>query len=132
VGPLRSRPFAEVVEDELVAQKREQSQKDSPKAVGIREVRHIDMCQPETEFPARHKVTVVQRAPSAQAVVDSRRGQGVVDAETDLDLDLLPATCTYINIDRSFGERAGTIRPNAVAYPRQHFGKCSAIGLETL
>ena len=130
--PLRSGPFAEVVEDELVAQKRKQLQQKGPKAVGVGEIWNVDMHQPETELPARHEVAVGQGAPAPQAVVDPWRRKRIVDIETNLDLDLLPTPSPDIDIDRSSGKRAGATRPNAVAHPRQHLDKRSPISLEAL
>jgi hypothetical protein len=132
VGPLGSRPPAEIVEYELVAQKRKQPQQEGAKARRIGEIRHIDVSKPEAEFPTLHEVPIIERLPSAQPVVYPRRRKRIVGIEADRDLDFLPAPSAYVDVDRSLGERTGAARPDAVAHMRQHLGEGGAVGPETL
>jgi hypothetical protein len=130
MGPLGSGPLAEIIKNELVAQKREKSQQKGPKAGRVGEVREIDVLQPEAKLPARHQVTVVQGAPSAQAVVDPRRGKWIVGIEANFDLNLLPASGANVDLDRALGEGAGTVCPDAMTHQGQHLRKSSAVGGE--
>jgi hypothetical protein len=79
--------MTQIVEDELIAQKRQKTQKKESKACALSDVRHVYPCEPEAKFSASHDVAIILHAPPSTPVIHPRRVSRVVRTKFEQHVD---------------------------------------------